>query len=665
MKKAFSIMMALLLLFPLFQPLNVKVEAAADDVTGITLEKEIRAIINAGIMGGYADGTYRPGNNVTREEFATFLARALDLPEGPAVFSDVSATAALAPYIQASAAAGIVKGTTDGKFHPKATITRKDMAMMISNALQYLKLDAVYTEPTFTDVSTLGEAYKTAIGKSVSLKIINGVSKDQFAPFATATRDQASAFIYRLLKANGIVPEEIEPPVRPYRTANIDANGNISYASLSYETYEQAKNVMVNRGDELLFENGRIIKMKDNSGVVFTRPLTGSGGTVNLYTDPELKTAKTYVTGNSMTATTFPYPTAEVKYVTSTDKYVQVYLGGENYYMKPSDAMMVPFEGAAGRSFYENAGGSLVHQIYIVETGKYVSYSMGAAPAFMKTGTKYYSWDGFTFYNESGSLVGRAYQYFQYLSARASSSYSAAELDAYIMAALAEREKGGLAKYKDATKKSKLIGLGATLKKVESEKRVNALLILAMAIHESDYGISNHAQTNNNLFGIGVVDSNHTQGVSFSTVEEGVSILANVYLNGDYIDSKGNQGAGYLKTNTWRSYGAAPGTKANGINVKYASDPYWGAKVAGHMYRIDKALGGKDYKKYTLGFTSETGLNVRNEPNSSAPIQFTYNMTRMPVTILEKGTWHKVISDNLATREGYVHSHYVNLLQLP
>ncbi|OES44920.1 S-layer homology domain-containing protein [Domibacillus iocasae] len=660
MKKAVSIMMAFLLLFPVFQPLNGKAAEIKDDVTGITLEKEIRAIINAGIMGGYADGTYRPGNNVTREEFATFLARALNLPDGPAVFSDVSSTAALGPYIQAAAAAKIVNGTSDGRFLPKETITRKDMAMMISNAITYMKIDAAYTEPPFTDIATLNESYKTAIGKSVSLKIINGISREQFAPFATATRDQAAAFIYRLLLADGIVPEDIEPPLRPYQTANIDAAGKITTASLSYETYEQAKNVMANNGAELLLQNGRIIKMKDNSGVVFTRPLTGAGGTVNLYTDPELTKNKTYVTGNSMTATKFTYTTAEVKYVTATDKYVQVYVGGETYYMKPSDAVMVPFEGAKGRGYYQNSGGLLVHSIYQVETDKYASYSLGKAPSFMKSGTKYYSWDGFSFYNEAGSPVGQAYQYFQYLSARAATSYTAAELNKFITDTLAERESLGLAKYKDITKKSKLIGLGATLKKVESETRVNALLILAMAIHESDYGISNHAQTNNNLFGIAVYDSAPSSGTSFKTVEEGVYHLANDYLNG-----KADWRGGYLMPNTWRAYGAAPGTKANGLNVKYASDPNWGAKVAGHMYRIDQSLGSKDYNKYAIGLTKAPDLNVRSAASTTSAIQFTYSLNRMPVTILQQGTWNQVISDNLATKEGYIHSNYVNVLQLP
>ncbi len=51
-----------------------------------------------------------------------------------------------------------------------------------------------------------------------------------------------------------------------------------------------------------------------------------------------------------------------------------------------------------------------------------------------------------------------------------------------------------------------------------------------------------------------------------------------------------------------------------GINVRYASDPYWGAKTAGHMYRIDTALGSKDYQQYKVGITTQKEVSVRKDP---------------------------------------------------
>ena len=92
----------------------------------------------------------------------------------------------------------------------------------------------------------------------------------------------------------------------------------------------------------------------------------------------------------------------------------------------------------------------------------------------------------------------------------------------------------------------------------------------------------------------------------------------------------------YIPQSGGYANGAVLGNKALGFNVKYASDPYWGQKIAGHMYRVDKFLGSKDFGQYRIGITNTTGLNVRHEPKvSSATLQFTYKNAGMPVAILE------------------------------
>ncbi|WP_338751925.1 S-layer homology domain-containing protein [Bacillus sp. FJAT-52991] len=646
-KKFFAVIMSLVLLFPFLSPLNAK----ADDITGITLEKEMRAMVEAGVMQGYGDGIYKPNQQVTRAEFATFISRALKLPEGASTFPDVPKSSKLSYGVNAAAAAKIVNGYSDGKFHPELPITRKDMALMINNALNYLNVDTTYDKSSFSDTAELSSTHKNAIDKSVSLKIISGFPDNTFRPNDQATRAQASAFIYRMLEAvenlngGGTTPPKPEP-IKPYQVANVDSTGKLTYASTSYDSFEEAKRAMTSQGQEVVTLNQKIIYMKENSGVVYAK--SKSASTVNLYTDPSFKTAKTYVSSSST------YGSTELQYVTSTDQYVQVYLGGENYYMKPADALLVPFEGAKNLSYFKNVNGSLVHS-----TGN-GSYTAGVAPSFMSSNQKYYSWDGFTFYNEQGNKVGTAYQYFQFLSARTTSNYTAAELDSYIMKVLAEKEATGLAKYKDATKKSKIIGLGSTLKKVEAEKRVNALMILGMATHESDYGMSEHALKNNNLFGLKVYDSAPDKGAKFDKPQDSVVALVNDYMN--------LATGGYLMPNTWRAYGSAPGTKANGINVKYASDAWWGAKLGGHMYRIDQALGGKDFGKYQLGITNTEGLNVRHTPNGN--IQYQYKLKGMPVAYLGSPTtsagttWQKIVSDDLKYKEGYVNSRYLTTLPI-
>ncbi|WP_100401504.1 S-layer homology domain-containing protein [Bacillus sp. FJAT-42315] len=642
LRKFFTMMMSLVLLVPFLSPLTAK----ADDITGITLEKEIRTMVKAGIMHGYGNGVYKPEKKVTRGEFVTFIARALKLPAGKPAFSDVPASSSLAYGVNAAAAANIVNGDSTGKFNPGAFVTRKDAAVMISNSLDYLKVEVTYTESPFSDINHLSSDEKKAIHKNVAMNIISGYDKHTFRPDERTTRAHAAAFIYRLLVAAG---EDIKPePAKPYQVANIDKSGTLTYASASYNSFEEAKQAMTSQKQEVVTLNKKIIYMKAHSGLVYAK--SKSAATVNLYTDPKFKTIKASVPSSAK------YGTTELKYVTSTDQFVQIYIGGENFYMKLSDALLVPFEGAKGRSYYKNVNGELYHYLY--DYDRYTSYHAGAAPSFMSKNQKYYSFDGAIFYNGAGKKVGTAYQYFQFLSARTKTSYTAAQLDSYIKKVLAEKEATGLAKYKDATKKSKLIGLGATLKKVEAAKRVNALMILGMANHESDYGMSKHAQTINNLFGIAVYDSAPDQGAKFKSPAESVYALADQYLNAN-IDWRG----GYLMPNTWRAYGSAPGTKANGINVKYASDAWWGAKVGGHMYRIDKALGRKDFGQYQLGVTNAAELNVRATPNGT--IQYQYKLKGMPVAYLgQSSTWQKIVSDDLRYNEGYVSSRYLTTLPI-
>ncbi len=277
----------------------------------------------------------------------------------------------------------------------------------------------------------------------------------------------------------------------------------------------------------------------------------------------------------------------------------------------------------------------------------------GKAPDFMKQGEKYFSWNGINFTNASGSSQGEAYNYYQFLPARAQTQYSAAEIDNYIMQKLAEVESSGASLYKNATQKSKLIGLGKVLKEVEANAHINAMLILSLAQHESAYGMSDHAQNLNNLFGLYVYDTNPLNK-KFDSVAANINELVEKFLQPNYITPGGPY------TN-----GAVVGSKEVGFNVKYASDPFWGAKIAGHYYRAEKALGFKDAKNpYKIGRTTTTGLNVRPDASTSQSPLYTYNKSGMPVIVTDTNVngWYEVLSDKLHTQSAYINKEYVKFI---
>ena len=106
------------------------VDRFTDDETSIH-EADINAIAAAGITGGCAATRYCPRSPVTREQMASFLVRALNLPStGRDYFTDDESSQHEA-NINALAAAGVTGGCADGRFCPNSIVTRGQMAAFL------------------------------------------------------------------------------------------------------------------------------------------------------------------------------------------------------------------------------------------------------------------------------------------------------------------------------------------------------------------------------------------------------------------------------------------------------------------------------------------------------------------------------------------------------
>ena len=431
----------------------------------------------------------------------------------------------------------------------------------------------------------------------------------------------------------------IEKPVT-YDVVNLQQDGTTTLVK-SYYTYAEAVNNL--KSNQAIQYNSTLLKIP--GGMVVTKAASGSSLTI-IYADKQLTKEITYVSSDT-----------ELLYLDSTDTYVEVNVAGTSRFIKQVNSNLIPWSALKGRSYYSISNGNLVHSLYSHTTRTYAAYQVGSAPEFMIPGQLYYSVDGANFTDASGQAIGSNYPYFQFLSARTKTNYTAEEIDAYIVSILQELEmKNPNNKlYQQASQKSKLIGLGTFLKKTEQKYSINALFILALAQHESAYGLSNRALQYNNLFGLYVTDNN-PQAKYFDSVEKNIEELINAFLNKNYIPPN----AAYAN-------GAVFGNKSIGFNVKYASDPYWGAIAAGHLYRIDKAMGGKDsIQPHKLGITTTSGLNVRTGPGSTHPVAYRYTKSNLPIVILDNNLpetdWVKVLSDSASYAELYIHKDYIQEL---
>gem|GEM_PF-335404 len=628
--------------------------AYASDVDSHQMKHELNYWIAKDVIRADAKGNYNPNKAVTRGEFASYITRAFELPPSTKYkFNDLKANNSLTIEIQNAAGAGILSGYPDGSFKPNQEITRQQMAGMLYKVFRYLELPLEEVQLTFKDAAKIDPSFTKAVSANVNLNIIRGSTEKAgvyFYPKRNATIGHASAFLYRMVAAIELLKPEVEepttpeipvkppvdPPVEPptYRLDTM-VNGEIIKGN-KYNSYEEAL-AKWSAGTQVITYNDKIVKM--NSGLASAADT--SKNYTSIYSNKTLTNEITYTTEGR-----------EMKYIGSGPDYVIVQVGGTIGYAKHSEVNLTPTQAITEETrdrYVKNGSGMLNHYIYNHLTKKLDYYTVGPAPDFMVPFTDYFSYDGVQFYDAKGTLKGTFYSYFQFQSLRQTTNYTAEELDSYIMNVLAEKEATKIARYANATQKSKLIGLGTYLKEMEATYRVNAMFILAAAMHESDFGISNYAQTINNLYGIGVFDSD-PNATMYAKPENSVFAFVTRFINANY----GLPSAKYAN-------GLVPGNKTTGVNVRYASDPYWGAKIAGHMYRIDLALGSKDYQQATLAMTTSNSiLNVRATPEvNSTNKLYTYAQKELgvneafgyPVVIVDEVqgtdgyTWYKVLSD--------------------
>jgi hypothetical protein len=164
-----------------------------DVLRGDTHRGAIHAVVDAGIAEGHADGWYRPEVAVRRDQMASFVTRARDLAtEQPPPFPDVPPDVTHAAAIAAAAEAGIVEGFPDGRFQPGATITRAQMASYLARAYG---LEASAPAP-FDDVRP-DDVHAAAIAAVAEAGIAEGFGDGRFGPRESVTRAQMASFLAR------------------------------------------------------------------------------------------------------------------------------------------------------------------------------------------------------------------------------------------------------------------------------------------------------------------------------------------------------------------------------------------------------------------------------------------------------------------------------------
>ena len=236
----------------------------------------------------------------------------------------------------------------------------------------------------------------------------------------------------------------------------------------------------------------------------------------------------------------------------SDDKRLAITISGLSGYMKTEDLQALD----ASKDFipyYESDGHRFYH--YVAQNA---SIPVASHLSDMEVGKKYYSADGLHF---DGFKLENPFLFKDLTEA---TNYSAEDLDKVF----------SLLNINNSLLENK----GATFKEAEEHYHINALYLLSHSALESDWGRSKIAKDKNNFFGITAYDTTpYRSAKTFDDVDKGI-LGATKWIKENYID----RGRTFL------------GNKASGMNVEYASDPYWGEKIASVMMKINEKLGGKD-----------------------------------------------------------------------
>lgn len=341
---------------------------------------------------------------------------------------------------------------------------------------------------------------------------------------------------------------------------------------------------------------------------------------------------------------------ADGAYLGMVNGKVRFKLAGVVGLVDPKYVEIVPYTSKLNLSYYKVVNDELFHYISTdINASSHASVSwLGQAPTYLQTDKKYYSYDGHYFYDDYIKMIkdyqddiysnaknptNPYYSYYQYVSIRQLSLFSADDYNTRI-------DNGT----KVSTSKLKNSGeLFYNTKKYG----VNSVIALGIAINESGWGNSSIAQNKNNLFGLNAIDvSPGTSSSTFASVEACINDFAKNWLSN-----------GFLSPLDERYYGPHLGDKQSGLNVKYASDPYWGEKAASQCNYLDHQVGYKDYQMIAVDAGIEKHY-IYSEPSDDAKYFYrngNYSgkvIKQFPFTVIERlvndeGIWYKVLTDGV------------------
>ncbi|WP_127586847.1 cadherin-like beta sandwich domain-containing protein [Paenibacillus koleovorans] len=179
------------------------------DMAGHWAENAVSALAGRLVVAGDETGAFRPGDPISRAEFATMLSRALGLPFAPELtdYPDVTQAHWYFEAVQSASYYRLMNGFEDGRFRPYAAISREQAMAMTARALAWTArrefdrtLDTAGLLKRFRDQSDISEWARRDIALLLAAGIVQGHGETSLSPRAELSRTEAAMLVYRLLE---------------------------------------------------------------------------------------------------------------------------------------------------------------------------------------------------------------------------------------------------------------------------------------------------------------------------------------------------------------------------------------------------------------------------------------------------------------------------------
>ena len=178
------------------------------DTADCQYAREIDTLAAYHILNGYEDGKFHPDDTLTRAQFVTLVASALDLPAGKVgQFSDVQENQWFAAPVSAMTDMGFLSGRGDGTFGPNDTITYQEMVTVLSNVAAWTSMDGYDLNNSDLLPEELVEYYDWAEWARVPARNLDALEAltGELAPTDLVTREIAAATLCRLMESTHLI----------------------------------------------------------------------------------------------------------------------------------------------------------------------------------------------------------------------------------------------------------------------------------------------------------------------------------------------------------------------------------------------------------------------------------------------------------------------------